>query len=58
MKNSFYITIFLLFTAYSFAQSAGRALSTGNEVFENKHYTHAESSYRIANSKDSKSVAI
>ncbi|WP_230493121.1 tetratricopeptide repeat protein [Myroides odoratimimus] len=57
MKNSFYITIFLLFTAYSFAQSAGRALSTGNEVFENKHYTHAESSYRIANSKDSKSVA-
>lgn len=57
MKNSLYLTICLLFSICTFAQSAGRALSKGNEGYESKHYTQAEASYRIANSKDAKSTA-
>lgn len=57
MKNSLYVLLFLLFSLSTFAQSAGRALSKGNEGYEGKHYSQAEASYRIANSKDAKSTA-
>ncbi|MDM1367414.1 tetratricopeptide repeat protein [Myroides marinus] len=57
MKNSLYVLLFLLFSLSTFAQSAGRALSKGNEGYEGKHYNQAEASYRIANSKDAKSTA-
>ncbi|SDH28595.1 tetratricopeptide repeat protein [Myroides phaeus] len=57
MRNLLYTAIFCLFTIFSFAQSAGRALNKGNEGYEQKHYTQAEAAYRIAKSKSPKSTA-
>ncbi|TDS52180.1 tetratricopeptide repeat protein [Myroides indicus] len=51
MKNFLYITIMTLISLTAYSQSTGRALSTGNENYQQKNYSQAEASYRIANSK-------
>jgi len=52
MKNiSFTFFLFLFTTMVSFAQSSGRALTIGNETYEQKHFNQSEAAYRIAHSK-------
>lgn len=45
------ILFFLLSTVAIMAQSAGRALTKGNENYAQKHFSQSEANYRIASSK-------
>jgi len=50
------LLFFLLATVATMAQSAGRALTTGNDNYSNKHYPKSEADYRIAGSKSESKV--
>ncbi|WP_413513729.1 tetratricopeptide repeat protein [Myroides odoratus] len=55
MKN-IYLLFLLCFCASltSFGQSAGRALTIGNETYDHKQFSQSEAAYRIASSKNEK----
>ncbi len=50
------LLFFLLATVATMAQSAGRALTTGNDNYSNKHYPKSEADYRIAGSKSESKI--
>ncbi|QQU03507.1 Flp pilus assembly protein TadD, contains TPR repeats [Myroides odoratus] len=55
MKHIYLTFGLVLFASLSaWAQSAGRALTVGNETYEHKQFTQAEAAYRIASSKSDK----
>ena len=55
MKQIYLTFALLLFASLSsWAQSAGRALTVGNESYEHKQFTQSEAAYRIASSKSEK----
>ena len=57
MRNIITTLLFvLLTTAVTFAQSSGRALTTGNDNYTNKHYPKSEADYRVASSKSTSKV--
>lgn len=55
MKHIYLTFGLILFASLtSWAQSAGRALTVGNETYEHKQFTQAEAAYRVASSKSDK----
>lgn len=55
MKQIYLTFALLLFASLSsWAQSAGRALTVGNESYEHKQFTQSEAAYRVASSKSEK----
>ncbi|MBB1139472.1 tetratricopeptide repeat protein [Myroides sp. WP-1] len=55
MKNIYFSFLLLFFASLTcFAQSAGRALTIGNETYEHKQFNQSEAAYRVASSKSEK----